>query len=153
MKNKGFTLIELLAVIVILAIIALIATPIILNIIEDARGSAKKESAKLVLSSAKLAYSTASIKAATPGTYPTGDEVVTYLTRDLDNIEEVDKNATSITVTTNDDVICNFSVATSGTNFSLKFDGCGKSAEDKVSYLEAETDAIGTLSAAPTNAQ
>ena len=40
MKNKskkGFTLIELLAVIVILAIIALIATPIILGIVEDAR--------------------------------------------------------------------------------------------------------------------
>ena len=32
-KNKGFTLIELLAVIVILALIALIATPIILNVI------------------------------------------------------------------------------------------------------------------------
>ena len=35
--KKGFTLIELLAVIVILAIIALIATPIILGIIDDAR--------------------------------------------------------------------------------------------------------------------
>ena len=35
--NKGFTLIELLAVIVILAIIALIATPIIINIIEDSK--------------------------------------------------------------------------------------------------------------------
>jgi len=37
MKNKGFTLIELLAVIVILAIIALIATPIVLGIIEDVK--------------------------------------------------------------------------------------------------------------------
>lgn len=46
MKNKkGFTLIELLAVIVILAIIALIATPIILNMIEDARKSAAVDSA------------------------------------------------------------------------------------------------------------
>ena len=34
-KKGGFTLIELLAVIVILAIIALIATPIVLNIIND----------------------------------------------------------------------------------------------------------------------
>ena len=46
MKNKkGFTLIELLAVIVILAIIALIATPIILNMIENAKKGAAKDSA------------------------------------------------------------------------------------------------------------
>ncbi len=31
MKNKGFTLIELLAVIVILAVIALISMPLVLN--------------------------------------------------------------------------------------------------------------------------
>ena len=45
MKNKGFTLIELLAVIVILAIIALIATPIILNMINNAKKSAAVDSA------------------------------------------------------------------------------------------------------------
>ena len=46
MKNKkGFTLIELLAVIVILAVIALIATPIILNMINDARKGASVDSA------------------------------------------------------------------------------------------------------------
>ncbi len=45
--RKGFTLIELLAVIVILAIIALIATPIILNIVEDSKKSAATESARL----------------------------------------------------------------------------------------------------------
>ena len=43
--KKGFTLIELLAVIVILAIIALIATPIILGIIEDARKGSIEASA------------------------------------------------------------------------------------------------------------
>ena len=40
-KNKGFTLVELLAVIVILA---LIATPIILNVINDAKKQAAKDS-------------------------------------------------------------------------------------------------------------
>ncbi len=44
MKKKGFTLIELLAVIVILAIIALIATPMIMGVIEDARKGAAIQS-------------------------------------------------------------------------------------------------------------
>ena len=43
-NKKGFTLIELLAVIVILAIIALIATPIILSMINNAKSSAAKSS-------------------------------------------------------------------------------------------------------------
>ncbi len=42
--KKGFTLIELLAVIVILAIIALIATPTILGVVEDARKGAAESS-------------------------------------------------------------------------------------------------------------
>ena len=45
MKKKGFTLIELLAVIVILAIIALIATPMIMGVIDDARKGAAEASA------------------------------------------------------------------------------------------------------------
>ena len=45
MNNKGFTLIELLAVIVILAIIALIATPIIMGIIDEAKTQSAKNSA------------------------------------------------------------------------------------------------------------
>ena len=42
--KKGFTLIELLAVIIILAVIALIATPIILNVVNNAKESARKSS-------------------------------------------------------------------------------------------------------------
>ena len=45
MKNKGFTLIELLAVIVILAIIALIATPMILGVIDTAKRGAAESAA------------------------------------------------------------------------------------------------------------
>ena len=56
MKNKGFTLIELLAVIVILAIIALIATPIILGIIDDARTESRERTAELVAKGVELAY-------------------------------------------------------------------------------------------------
>ena len=56
MKKKGFTLIELLAVIIILAVIALIATPIVLNVIDNAKRSANKDSAYGLLDSAKLYY-------------------------------------------------------------------------------------------------
>lgn len=48
--KKGFTLIELLAVIIILAIVALIATPIILDVVEDARKSAAKSEVSMILS-------------------------------------------------------------------------------------------------------
>ena len=58
MKNnkKGFTLIELLAIIVILAIIAVITVPIILNIIDNARKGAAKNSVTGYGKSVELAY-------------------------------------------------------------------------------------------------
>lgn len=43
-NTKGFTLIELLAVIVVLAVIALIATPIVLNLVKEAKVGAARES-------------------------------------------------------------------------------------------------------------
>ena len=45
MKKRGFTLIELLAVIVVLAIIALISTPIVINNVEKAQKQALINSA------------------------------------------------------------------------------------------------------------
>ena len=54
-NQKGFTLIELLAVIVILAVIALIATPIILNLIEKARLGAAESSAYAYIEAAEKA--------------------------------------------------------------------------------------------------
>lgn len=55
-KEKGFTLIELLAVIVILAIIALISTPIIIGVIEKARKGAFEDSAYGVLDAGKIYF-------------------------------------------------------------------------------------------------
>ena len=43
-KNNGFTLIELIAVLVIMAIIALIVTPLVLNVVRKAKDSANKRS-------------------------------------------------------------------------------------------------------------
>ena len=56
--KKGFTLIELLAVIVILAIIALIATPIILNIIGNAKDESNERSKELYLRAVNQAIAT-----------------------------------------------------------------------------------------------
>ena len=55
MRKNGFTLIELLAVIVILAIIALIATPIILGIIKDTEEEANKRSTELYIDAVEQA--------------------------------------------------------------------------------------------------
>ena len=55
MKNNGFTLIELLAVIVILAIIALIASPIILGIIKVSKEESNKRSIEMYASALKNA--------------------------------------------------------------------------------------------------
>ena len=86
-NTKGFTLIELLAVIVILAIIALIATPIVLNLIEKARKGAAQDSAYGVRKTAQLYYQTQmidningfdeaiEIDFATASTIPTGFEL------------------------------------------------------------------------------
>ena len=54
--KKGFTLIELLAVIVILAVIALIATPIIVGVINDAKKNAFTDTAYGVAEAAKIYY-------------------------------------------------------------------------------------------------
>ena len=43
-RSKGFTLIELIAVLVIMAVIALIVTPLVLNVVRKAKNSANKRS-------------------------------------------------------------------------------------------------------------
>jgi len=52
--KRGFTLIELLAVIIILAVIALIATPIVLDVVENAQLKAFEESAYGIIETVKL---------------------------------------------------------------------------------------------------
>ena len=56
MKKRGFTLIELLAVIVVLAIIALIATPIVMNTIESSKKGATIESVRNMVHAAELYF-------------------------------------------------------------------------------------------------
>ena len=54
--KKGFTLIELLGVIIALAIVATIATPIILNIVNHAQTEGSKRTADSIGDALKMAY-------------------------------------------------------------------------------------------------
>ncbi|MDD4608515.1 MAG: FISUMP domain-containing protein [Bacilli bacterium] len=76
-EKLGFTLIELLAVIVILAIIMLIATPAIANVIEDSKKGALKNSAYGLIKSAEVDYSQNLLKDSNPNkvTYTYNDGV------------------------------------------------------------------------------
>ena len=67
--KKGFTLIELLAVIIILAIVALIATPIILDVVEDAKISAASSEANVIVSGINTYCATAEMKAQIDDSY------------------------------------------------------------------------------------
>ena len=58
MKKRGFTLIELLAVIVVLAIIALIATPIVMNTIKRSKKGAAERSADSYVKQVEVAVAT-----------------------------------------------------------------------------------------------
>ena len=72
--KKGFTLIELLAVIIILAIVALVATPIILNVIDDARKSAAESEANMIVSGINNYCATSEMKKQM-GTFVEGTDV------------------------------------------------------------------------------
>ena len=54
MKNNGFTLIELLGVIIILALVAVITTPVITGIIEDSKKETVKRSVENISSAAQI---------------------------------------------------------------------------------------------------
>lgn len=56
MNKKGFTLIELLAVIVILAVLMLLATPSVLGIMNNARKNAVATEAMSIINAAKTKY-------------------------------------------------------------------------------------------------
>ena len=56
MKNKGFTLIEILSVIVVLAIVTLIAFPVIRGVVEKAKLKALEDSAYGLLEASNLYY-------------------------------------------------------------------------------------------------
>ena len=139
MKNKGFTLIELLAVIVILAIIALIATPIILGIINDARESAKTRSAELVATGVEYAITTYMYK--NNGNAPT--EINSEFATKYFKVENYEMDATGAVrqkgADANSKAFCQVTIA----NKQATVD-CGSTYGDVKNYT-TRTIALGTL--------
>ena len=54
MKKKGFTLVEMLVVLVVLALIAAITTPIIVNVVRSTKSNSNKIQKELLISYAKI---------------------------------------------------------------------------------------------------
>lgn len=98
MKNKGFTLIELLAVIVILAIIALIATPMILGVIDTAKKGSAESSALGYVEAVEKSSLIAVIEKGSQ--YPDGNYTVTNDKITLSGVEyDVDYKGDNVTGT------------------------------------------------------
>ena len=125
--KKGFTLIELLAVIIILAIVALIATPIILNVVDDARQSAARSEASMIVSGVNNYCATASMKNQLDGTEDicadadgvTKEEVATMVNLGNATVTSITYNPTSGAVTELTIKSNSYTVTYNGTSFSV----------------------------------
>ena len=123
--KKGFTLIELLAVIIILAIVALVATPIILNVVDDARESAARSEASMIVSGVNNYCATAAMRnqldgsddICANGVEPT--EVATMVNLGNAKVTDITYNPTSGAVTALTITSNTFTVTYNGTTFSV----------------------------------
>ena len=98
MKEKGFTLIELLAAIIILSLIALVATPVLINTIKNTEENTNKMSIDLYASAIKDAL------ARTPSS-----ELISgkYATIDGKKLTLVGNQETELIIEYNGNVVCN----------------------------------------------
>lgn len=129
MNKKGFTLIELLAIIVILAIIAVITVPIILNIIENAREGARKNSVIGYGKAVELAYTQALYDRELTGTTTVAGSNLNIPVDGTTTALKVDYEGDKVTCTT-----------TSITSGKLTMEGCKVDGSDNVySYKSGKT--------------
>ena len=124
--KKGFTLIELLAVIIILAIVALVATPIILNVVDDARESAARSEASMIVSGVNNYCATAAMKNQLDSTAENicadgvdKNEVPTMVNLGNAKVTSITYNPTSGAVTALEITSNTFTVTYNGTTFSV----------------------------------
>ncbi len=129
MKKKGFTLIELLAVIVILAIIALIATPLVLKYIEKSRQESKVDSAYSFIRNLETQMANYAI-----------EHNGTKYTTDKENIKDLDLNTAVKGENPDDGKVCISSLGQIEKgifkygNYYVSYDGKKGSISDKDTY-------------------
>jgi prepilin-type N-terminal cleavage/methylation domain-containing protein len=146
MKRKGFTLIELLAVIVILAVIAIMVTPMIVSTINSAKENAAKASALNYIDAVEQYAMAESAKGNTL-------ESKTYNISELSDVGVNGKKPTSGVVTIANNIVTNFYLIDDG--YEIK--RTGSDGEVKVDiFVKLTGTPIGTiaqnlLNAAGTN--
>jgi len=145
MKNKlGFTLIELLAVIIILAIVALIATPIVLDVIDDARTSAGRSEANMILGGINNYCANEEMKAQLEPNYTRictsdmdKDDVPTMVNLGNATVDELVYNGSKLTelvITSNNH---KFTLCPSGT-FAMDKESCPRDPNSLITKLLAQ---------------
>ena len=132
MKKRGFTLIELLAVIVVLAIIALIATPIVMNVIKNASAGAAERSADNYLKAVEMLIATEKLDG-TPlvdGEYTIGTDGEITLGENTYEVEVSGTKPTGGIIVIKDGQVVKNSSAVNYKDYTVKFeDGVAKAEE------------------------
>ena len=142
--KKGFTLIELLAVIIILAIIALIATPIILNVIDDSKKSAGLSEANMIYSGINNYCAASSMKNELDGSSDICADGVT--TGEISSMVNLGKASVS-KVTYSGGKVTELEVTSNGHTFKLCSDGSFAMDDEEcgTTPVEPETNLVSTL--------
>ena len=139
--KNAFTLIELLAVIIILAIVALIATPIILDVVEDARISAGKSEAQMILGGINNYCATEDVKYQMDNSYTRicttdmdKDDVPTMVNLGNATIESIKYDGTKLTELVIESNNHKFTLCPSG-QFAMDNEECPKFPASLISLL------------------
>jgi len=124
--KKGFTLIELLAVIIILAIIALIATPIVLDIVDDAKKSVANTEARMIVDGVEKYCTSADMRqqlngTANPCAIPEGETTVTFANDTIKTMVNNLSETKTASVTFNGTKVTAATVESNG--FTVTYDG------------------------------
>ena len=126
LNKKGFTLIELLAVIVILAVIALIATPVIMNVITDTQKGADARSVETYAKEFESQYYQWMVK--NPGKTASASDITTIKGNVKTNGDAVTCTGTPTFDTNGKLSISGCTVGGRTTSFSYTSDGGAKEA-------------------------